>query len=176
MTYVEQVRQMIRAYPVNLAQMRKLEQEMERFIPITANEVLDMLTFPGKSEDYTRVQKDRSKDHTFHVAVSYRRFTWLLNHDVESEMIKEYGTAAREIEFIRYAVRALPKFYREIMTFDVLENHCWGEVCQKFKISGGKLSRKKARATELMAKTFKKQYVYFGFRKEDLYGNDTGAV
>ena len=168
MDSVKKVKEMMRSYPANVARMKELEQEMAQFIPITASEVLEMLTFPGKSGDEVRVQKQRSNNRIFYIATSYRRLAWLINHKTEREMTEEYEKAAKEVEFIRYAIRALPKYYRELMTYDVLEGKRWSEVCDHFSLSGVEFSRKKERAIFRMAKTLEKQYRYFGFREEDI--------
>ena len=168
MNSIKKVKEMIRDYPANAARMKELEQEMERYIPITASEVLEMLTFPGKTGDEVPVQKERSKNRVFYIATSYRRLAWLINHKAEKEMTEEYQKAAKEVEFIRYAIRALPKYYRELMTYDVLEGKRWSEVCEHFSLSGVEFSRKKEKAICRMAKTLEKQYRYFGFREEDI--------
>jgi len=87
-------------------------------------------------------------------------------------MTEEYQKAAKEVEFIRYAIRALPKYYRELMTYDVLEGKRWSEVCDHFSLSGVEFSRKKERAICRMAKILEKQYRYFGFREEDICDRD----
>lgn len=169
MNSIKKVKEMIRGYPAHAARMKELEQEMERYIPITASEVLDMLTFPGKTGDEVPVQKERSKNRVFYIATSYRRLAWLINHKAEKEMTEEYQKAAKEVEFIRYAIRALPRFYRDLMTYDILEGRRWGEVCERFSLSGVEFLRKKEKATLRMAKTLERQYQYFGFRKEEFY-------
>jgi hypothetical protein len=168
MDSIKKVKEMLKCYPENAKRMKELEQEMAQFIPVTASEVLDMLTFPGKTGDEVRVQKQRSNNRIFYIATSYRRLAWLINYKAEKEWTEEYEKAAREVEFIRYAIRALPKYYRDLMTYDVLEGKCWGEVCEHFSLSGAEFSRKKERAISRMAKTLEKQYRYFGFREEEL--------
>jgi hypothetical protein len=168
MNSVKKVKEMMRSYPANVARMKELEQEMAQFIPITASEVLDMLTFPGKTGNEVRIQKQRSNNRVFYIATSYRRLAWLINHKAEREMTEEYEKAAREVEFIRYAIRALPSFYRDLMTYDILEGRRWAEVCERFSLSGAEFSRKKEEAVKRMAKTLERQYQYFGFRKEEL--------
>ena len=168
MDSVKKVKEMLKCYPENAKRMKELEQEMAQFIPITASEVLEMLTFPGKTGDEVRVQKQRSNNRIFYIATSYRRLAWLINHKTEREMTEEYEKAAKEVEFTRYAIRALPRFYRDLMTYDILEGRRWGEVCERFSLSGVEFLRKKEKATLRMAKTLEKQYQYFGFRKEEL--------
>ena len=168
MDSVKKVKEMLKCYPENAKRMKELEQEMAEFIPITASEVLEMLTFPGKTGDEVRVQKQRSNSRIFYIATSYRRLAWLINHKTEREMTEEYEKAAKEVEFTRYAIRALPRFYRDLMTYDILEGRRWGEVCERFSLSGVEFLRKKEKATLRMAKTLEKQYQYFGFRKEEL--------
>jgi len=167
MTHIERIRQMLKDYPENLLEMERLEQEMTDFVPITSDEVLEMLSFPGKSDDQVRIQKQRSLNRLFYIATSYKRLTWLINHASEKEMAKDYARVAREVDFVKYGIRALPRHYRNLLTFEILENHRWGEVCQKFNISGSELNRKKTRAVELMAETFADQHQYFGFYEEE---------
>jgi len=85
MDSIKKVKEMIRDYPANAARMKELEQEMERYIPITASEVLEMLTFPGKTGDEVPVQKERFKNRVFYIATSYRRLACLINHKAEKE-------------------------------------------------------------------------------------------
>jgi len=49
MDSVKKVKEMLKCYPENAKRMKELEHEMAQFIPITASEVLEMLTFPGKT-------------------------------------------------------------------------------------------------------------------------------
>ncbi|MGI6121763.1 MAG: hypothetical protein ACOYH0_05665 [Saccharofermentanales bacterium] len=172
MSSIKKIKEMLRNYSANAIRMKMLEQEMKRFIPITANEVLEMLTFSGKTGDEVPVQKERSTNRVFHIATSYRRLAWLINYKAEKEMTEEYQKAAKEVEFIRYAIRALPKYYRDLMTYDVLEGKRWSEVCDHFSLSGVEFSRKKERAICRMAKIFEKQYRYFGFKEEDICDRD----
>ncbi|MDD4460471.1 MAG: hypothetical protein PHQ24_11840, partial [Proteiniphilum sp.] len=77
MAHVERIRQMLKDYPENLSEMKRLEQEMTDFVPITSDEVLEMLNFPGKSDDQVKIQKQRSLNRLFYIATSYKRLTWL---------------------------------------------------------------------------------------------------
>jgi hypothetical protein len=176
MAHVERIRQMLKDYPENLSEMKRLEQEMTDFVPITSDEVLEMLNFPGKSDDQVKIQKQRSLNRLFYIATSYKRLTWLINHASEKEMAKDYARVAREVDFVKYGIRALPRYYRNLLTFEILEDHRWGEVCQKFHISGSELNRKKAKAVELMASTFADQHQYFGFYEEEFDNDHTGAI
>lgn len=176
MEHIEIVRQMVKNYPSNQEEMKRLEREMENFKPVTSSEVLEMLTFPGRSDDHVHIKKQRSTNHLFYIATSYRKLTLIFNREVEKEMTRDFGKVAREVEFVRYAISALPRRYKDLMTYDILENHRWGEVCQKFNISGSELNRKKRRAIELMAQTFIDQHIYFGFYEEDYNNDDTRAV
>ena len=172
MRHIERVRQMLKDYPENLAEMKRLEQEMKDFVPITSDEVLEMLSFPGKSDDQVRIKKQRSLNRLFYIATSYKRLTWLMNHVSEKEMAKAYAKVAREVDFVQYGIRALPRYYRNLLSFEILEDHRWGEVCQRFNISGSELNRKKKRAIELMAETFADQHQYFGFYEEEFDDDD----
>lgn len=174
MDSVKRVKEMLKCYPENAKKMKELEQEMAQFIPITASEVLEVLTFPGKSGDEVRVQRQRSNNRIFHIATSYRRLAWLINQQTEKEIITEYEKAAKEVEFIRYAIRALPCFYRELMTFAILKERSWSEVCEHFSLSGVAFLRKKEKATLRMAKTLERQYRYFGL--EEVQSEDTREV
>ena len=95
MDSIKKVKEMLKCYPENAKRMKELEQEMAQFIPLTASEVLEMLTFPGKTGDEVRVQKQRSNNRIFYIATSYRRLAWLINHKTEREMTKEYEKAAK---------------------------------------------------------------------------------
>ncbi len=172
MRHFERVRQMLKDYPENLAEMKRLEQEMKDFVPITSDEVLEMLSFPGKSKDQVRIKKQRSLNRLFYIATSYKQLTWLMNHVSEKEMAKAYAKVAREVDFVQYGIRALPRYYRNLLSFEILEDHRWGEVCQRFNISGSELNRKKKRAIELMAETFADQHQYFGFYEEEFDDDD----
>lgn len=163
----KRVEEMIKNYPDNLALMKSLEEESRSFVPVTESEVLDALNFPGRREETVRVQKSVCTTQVMQVAMSYRKLTWLMNQSVRQEIAREYLKLSREVEFIRYAIRALPRFYRELMTFSVLEDKSWGEVCQYFSISGSEFSRKRDRAVERMTRTFEQQYHYFGLENVD---------
>lgn len=166
MTSIERVRLMVKNYQDNKAQAECLQKEMNGFVPLSADEVLEMLTQPGKPKESVLVQKSLDHNRTLRIATSYRYLTWLLNKEAESEMTQEYIAVIREVDFVQYAIRALPRYYRELMTYSVLENHRWGETCVKFNISGSELSYKNSRAIERMAKTFDKQKHFFGFEEE----------
>lgn len=166
MSSIERVKMMVKNYQENKVKAEVLQEEMKAYVPLTASEVLEMLNHPGKPNESVLVQKDPNYNRTYRIATSYCYLTWLLNKEAESEMTKEYITVIREVDFVRYAIRALPRYYRELMTYSVLENHRWGETCVKFNISGSELSYKNSKAIERMAKTFDKQKHYFGFEEE----------
>lgn len=163
----KRVKEMIKNYPDNLASMKSLEEESRSFVPVTESEVLDMLNLPGKTEDSVQVKKQRNTERVMTIACSYRTITRRLNADVRKDISRAYLESSREVAFIRYAIRALPRFYRELMTFSVLEDKSWGEVCQYFSISGSEFSRKRDRAVERMTRTFEQQYHYFGLENVD---------
>lgn len=171
MSSIERVRLMVKNYQENKTQAEILKAEMSTYVPLTSLEVLEMLNYPGKPKESVLVQKDPDYNRTFRIASSYRYLTWLLNKETESEMTKEYLSIIREVDFVQYAIRALPSYYRELMTYSVLENHRWGETCVKFNISGSELSYKNSKAIERMAKTFDNQKHFFGFNDEDT-GNE----
>ena len=168
MNSVELVKEMIKNYPDNVKGLKKLEDEIVGFKPITPSEVIDMLNFPGKSRDEVRIKKERSKSKVFQIASSYRGLAWRLNEDTKEEFQQEYDKLSREVEFIRYAIRALPKFYKKLMSYAVLQGKSWSEVCNHFSISGTDYFRAKEKAISRLAETFYRQHEYFGFRKEDI--------
>ncbi|MGI6198526.1 MAG: hypothetical protein ACOYIS_05330 [Candidatus Cloacimonadaceae bacterium] len=168
------VEEMIQNYPDNLARIESLQEEAKHFIPLTEAEVLEMLTLPGKTENSVRVQRDVDTCRVMTIATTYRRLTWLINQSVWSELSRECLRPSREVAFVEYAIRALPRFYRDLMTVDVLEDKSWSEVCQHFAISGAEFSRKKEKAIRHMARTLEEQYQYFGL--EELRDEDTRAV
>ena len=49
------IRDRLKDYPENLLEMKRLEQEMTDFVPISSDEVLEMLNFPGKSDDLSLI-------------------------------------------------------------------------------------------------------------------------
>lgn len=168
MNSVELVKKMLKNYPENVKRLKQLEDEIEGFSPITPSEVIDMLNFPGKSQDKVRIKKERSKSKVFHIASSYRGLAWRLNENTKKEFQQEYDKLSREVEFVQYAICALPKFYKKLMSYAVLEDKSWSEVCNHFSISGTDYFRAKEKAIIRLAETFERQYEYFGFREEEL--------
>ncbi len=170
----KRVEEMIKNYPDNLALMETLEEESRSFVPVTESEVLDMLNLPGKKEDSVQVKKQRNTERVMTIACSYRTLTRRLNADARKDISRAYLEPSREVAFIRYAIRALPRFYRELMTAYVLERESWSEVCEHFSLSGTAFLRKKEQAVLRMAKTFEQQHHYFGW--EDIDNDDTRAI
>ena len=80
-----------------------------------------MLNFPGKSDDHVRIKKQRSLNRLFFIATSYKRLTWLINHASEKEMAKDYARVAREVDFVQYGIRALPRYYRNPVSYTHLD-------------------------------------------------------
>ena len=64
----KRVEEMIKNYPDNLALMKSLEEESRSFVPVTESEVLDMLNFPGKTEDSVQVKKQRNIERVMTIA------------------------------------------------------------------------------------------------------------
>lgn len=168
MSNINKVKDMLERYPENIKKIRDIQTERNRFVPISEADVLEMLMMPGKREDDLYVQRERSTDRLFFVATSYRKLARSWNEKVLSEMNQDIRQAVMEVEFVSYAIRALPKFYRNLLSFDVLEGRSFSEVCNKFHLSGTAFLRKKDRALCRMAETYERQGHLFGFLKGEI--------
>lgn len=161
------VERMITDYKKNVQRMEHLAIEQKAFVPLSEDETLDFLCYPGQKEPDVRVCKDVDLEKTFKIAVSYKSICKGLNDEVSRELAQEYGRLARQVAFVDYAVRILPRKYKQLMTMQVLEGRTWTELCEAFDVSGVGLMRLKRKAVDLMANYLGKRYDSFGFRKED---------
>lgn len=170
MTSREKVEHMIRHYQENLSEMRRLDMEIERHLPITQNELIDMLTFPGKREDQVLVQHTVDADKVMRVAMSYKTLCWQMNDQQRKEWTEEYGRYSRQVDFVGHAIRRLPRKLRELMVLLILEQKSWSFACDSLRISGATLSKLRSRAISGMAMTLEDYELVYMFREDEFGG------
>lgn len=162
MTSRERVETMVKRYPDNLAEIAKLEKEMQAFRPLTQEDVIEQLSFPGRREDSVRVQHATNPHKVHQVASSYRSLTYRLNDEARRELTQALGRYHREVVFVQAAIMRLPRRLREVMRALVLDDTGWARVCEQFAISGSTLSGLKNRSMQHMAEFLEAKVEDFG--------------
>lgn len=176
MTSKEKVEFMLCHYPSAVEKIRTLEDEMRRYVPMTKEDTIDMLTFRGTTDDCVRVQRDIDTDQLLRIACSYRNLCWKLNQQQLQEWTKEYSTLARQVEFLHFAIRRLPRRQRELMHILIVEGDSWTAACERLKISGATVTQLKRRAVGNMAVTLEDYYGAYGFCEDDFGGSRNDHV
>lgn len=154
MTSRERVETMVKRYPDNLAEIAKLEKEMQAFRPLTQEDVIEQLSFPGRREDSVRVQHATNPHKVHQVASSYRSLTYRLNDEARRELTQALGRHHREVVFVQAAIMRLPKRLREVMTVLVIQENGWSQTCDTLGCSGKALSGWREKAIERMTATY----------------------
>ena len=137
MSSMERVKMMVKNYQENKVKAEVLQEEMKAYVPLTASEVLEMLNHPGKPNESVLVQKDPNYNRTYRIATSYCYLTCFKTKQSPDDQRVHHCHQGSGFRSVRHTGTA--RYYRELMTYSVLENHRWGETCVKFNISGSEL-------------------------------------
>lgn len=122
----EHVEKLIADYPKMLSTRSFLKKQIESYVPVTAQDVIDSMTFSRPTGD--RVQTSNISDKTCSVALHFRDRVNRMNEEVIGEWVKEYDRLDAEIGFLERCIRKLPRDLYDVMSMLVLDGATWDEA------------------------------------------------
>lgn len=122
----EHVEKMIADYPKMLGLRAALKNQIERYRPVSTEDVIESMTFSQPSDD--RVQTSTISDKTCRIALLYRDRVNQLNEEMIGTWVKEYSYLDEEIGFLESSIRKLPDNLQDVMSLLVLDGDTWDEV------------------------------------------------
>ena len=122
----EYVEKLISDYPKMLSTRAFLKKQIESYVPVTVEDIIDTLTFTQPGGE--RVQTSNLSDKTCTVALLYRDRVNQMNEEVIGEWVKEYDRLDEEIGFLEHCIRKLPGDLSDVMSTLVLDGSTWDEA------------------------------------------------
>ena len=165
----EHVEKMLKDYQQNKRIMAANAEAIELFVPLTDDEVLEMLNFGSRGE--LQVQNTNISQKVARISETYKRAANSWNKEALQAMMAEYQAALAEVSFVDYSIRQLPEREREIMSMFVVKAAAWTEVCNASHLSNAMVGKYRRKAIEQMsqvyARNFSKFIVETGLMKMD---------
>lgn len=122
----EHVEKLISDYPKMLSTRSFLKKQIESYVPLTVEDVIESMTFSQPGGE--RVQTSSLSDKTCIAALHYRDRVNKMNEDVIGAWVKEYNYLDEEICFLEQCIRNLPGDLYDVMGTLVLDGTSWDEA------------------------------------------------
>lgn len=151
----EHVENIISEYPKMLSTRSFLKKQIEGYVPVTIDDVIDSMTFSQPGGE--RVQSSNTSDKTCTVALHYRDKVNRMNEEVISEWIKEYDYLDAEIAFLENCIRDLPGELQDVMSALVLDGDSWDEAQACLLMNRKTIASRRREAISLITLAYQKR-------------------
>ena len=151
----EHVEKMIADYPKMLSTRSFLKKQIESYLPLTVDDVIDSMTFSQAGGE--RVQTSNISDKTCSIALHFRDRVNRMNEEVIGEWIKEYDYLDEEIVFLENSIRNLPSDLFDVMSLLVLDGCTWDEVTKDLCLCRNSISARRREAIGLLTLAYQKR-------------------
>ena len=125
-------------------EMKLLRSQLDQFVGISENEMLDTMVY-GRSDE-PRVQTSKNPYRSEIIALSYKEETEKANRELYQYLSKRYCRLVQELHFFEVAINQLPDDLAEFVTDLVIVSESWDNLMVKYHISRSTISRWKQKA------------------------------
>lgn len=132
-------------YEVMQKEVKLLRHQLENFVGITEDEMIDTMVFGGQ-RDEPRVTMTKRHDRTETIALSFREKTAAANRELYQFLSDRYLKLIQDMAFFETAVKQLPEELSEFVTALVIESKTWDDVVEICHISRSSISYWKKKA------------------------------
>ncbi len=151
----EHVEKLIADYPKMLSTRAFLKKQIESYVPVTVDDVIDSMTFSQPGGE--RVQTSNTSDKTCSVALHFRDRVNQMNEEVIGEWVREYDTLDSEIDFLEQCIRNLPDDLYDVMSTLVLDGASWNEAEAMLFMSRKAIASRRREAIGLLTVEYQKR-------------------
>ncbi len=151
----EHVEKLISDYPKMLSTRSFLKKQIESYVPLTVEDVIESMTFSQPGGE--RVQTSSLSDKTCVAALHYRDRVNKMNEDVVGAWVKEYNYLDEEICFLEKCIRNLPGDLYDVMGTLVLDGASWDEAQIFLDMSRMAIARRRKEALSLLTTEYQKR-------------------
>ncbi|MGT2895419.1 hypothetical protein ACVRZR_03450 [Streptococcus entericus] len=132
-------------YEVMQKEVRLLRHQLENFVGITEEEMIDTMVFGGQSDE-PRVSMTKRHDRTETIALSFREKTAAANRELYQFLSDRYLKLIQDLAFFETAIKQLPEELSTFVVDLVVEGESWDNLMVKYHISRSSITRWKKRA------------------------------
>ena len=151
----EHVEKLIAEYPKMLRTRSFLKKQIENYVPVTVDDVIDAMTFSQPEGD--RVQTSNISDKTCSIALHYRDRVNRMNEEAIGGWVKEYEDLDTEITFLERCIRNLPGDLYDVMTTLVLDGASWDKAERCLYMSRSTIASRRQEALALLTLAYQKR-------------------
>ena len=151
----EHVEKLIADYPKMLSTRSFLKKQIESYVPVTVDDVIDSMTFSQPGGE--RVQTSNISDKTCSIALHYRDRVNQMNEEVIGGWVKEYDYLDAEIGFLERCIRNLPGDLYDVMSTLVLDGASWDEAEAYLYMSRKTIASRRREAIGLLTLAYQKR-------------------
>ena len=151
----EHVEKIIADYPKMLSTRSFLKKQIESYVPVTVDDVIDSMTF--SQPDGERVQTSNISDKTCTVAMHFRDRVNQMNEEVIGAWVREYDYLDSEIDFLEQCIRNLPEDLCDVMSTLVLDGASWNEAEAMLFMSRKTIASRRQEAIGLLTLAYQKR-------------------
>ncbi|HEM5225197.1 TPA: hypothetical protein U1355_000831 [Streptococcus suis] len=132
-------------YEMMQKEVRLLRHQLETFVGITEEEMIDTMVFGGQ-RDEPRVSMTKRHDRTETIALSFREKTAAANRELYQFLSDRYLKLIQDLAFFETAIKQLPEELSTFVVDLVIEGESWDNLMVKYHISRSSITRWKKRA------------------------------
>lgn len=151
----EHVEKLIADYPKMLRTRSSLKKQIESYVPVTVDDVIDAMTF--SQPDSERVQTSNITDKTCTVAIHFRDRVNQMNEEAIGALVREYDYLDSEIVFLEQCIQNLPDDLCDVMSTLVLEGTNWIEAEMYLYMSRKAIASRRREAIRLLTLEYQKR-------------------
>ena len=151
----EHVEKLIAEYPKMLSTRSFLKKQIESYVPVTVDDIIDSMTF--SQPDGERVQTSNISDKTCSIALHYRDRVNQMNEEVIGDWVKEYDRLDAEIGFLECCIRNLPGDLYDVMSTLILDGASWDEAEAYLYMSRKTIASRRREAIGLLTLAYQKR-------------------
>lgn len=125
-------------------EIKLLRSQLDHFVGITENEMLDTMVYGQSDEPKVKTSKNPYRSEV--IALSYKEETEKANRELYQYLSHRYCRLNQELHFFELAVRQLPDDLAAFVTDLVMVSESWDNLMVKYHISRSTISRWKQKA------------------------------
>ncbi|MGT2867076.1 helix-turn-helix domain-containing protein [Streptococcus fryi] len=132
-------------YEMMQKEVKLLRHQLENFVGITEDEMIDTMVFGGQSDE-PRVTMTKRHDRTETIALSFREKTVAANRELYQFLSDRYLKLTQDLAFFETAIKQLPEDLSTFVVDLVVKGESWDNLMVKYHISRSSITRWKKRA------------------------------
>ena len=144
--------ELLKGYPDAERKIKQLEYELNSFVPLTGDDVIEAAVFPSTMREH--ISGGKISDKTGDIALSYSQQTVDLNDTVKNELAEELFLEKAKLDRITYYVSILPEEEALVVKLAYFEGCTLTKIVEQLDVSLDTVKARKNSAINRLAEMY----------------------